>query len=85
MNLPAKHQALLAGIVAGITQFAGWFIALPPSQQTASIAPIIAVVPPDWQSTIAVWMKTIGGISLIFATFKAAQSGPQTPPKNPPV
>lgn len=74
------QQALLSGIIAGITTFLGWFIALPPEQQNSLIAPIIATVPVARQPNLAVGMKLIGTASSIYAVFKAAQSGPAKPP-----
>lgn len=78
-----KHQAIFSGILAAVTSFLSWFLMLPPNQQGDIIAPLIAVVPVSWQSGIAVAMKGIGAVTGLYATFKAAQSGPQSPPKNP--
>ena len=81
--MTSKYQAILSGIVAAVTGFLSWFLMLPPSQQGDVIAPLIAIVPVPWQSGLAVAMKALGAVTGLYATFKAAQSGPQSPPKNP--
>lgn len=73
-----KAQAIFSGIIAAVTGFLSWFLMLPPSQQGDVIAPIIAVVPVQWQSGIAVALKGIGAFTGLYATFKASQSGPKT-------
>lgn len=78
-----KYQAIASGVIAAVMSFISWFLMLPPSQQGDVIAPLIALVPVTWQSSIAVAMKAVGAVTGLYATFKAAQSGPQSPPKNP--
>lgn len=78
-----KYQAIASGVIAAVTGFLSWFLMLPPNQQGDVIAPLIAIVPVSWQSGIAVGLKALGAFTGLYATFKAAQSGPQSPPKNP--
>lgn len=74
-----KLSIWISGVISFTATFIGWFITLPPNQQGDVIAPIIAIVPVNWQAGIGVTLKAIGGISGLYATFKAAQSGPTTP------
>lgn len=75
-----KLQAIIYGIISGITNFVGWFITMTPEQQNSTIAPIIAIVPVHWQSPIGMFLKAVGAITAVYATMKAAQSGPKTLP-----
>lgn len=74
-----KLSLYTSGGISFLATFIGWFITLPPNQQNDTIAPIIAIVPVNWQVKIGIALKAIGGISGLYATFKAAQSGPTTP------
>lgn len=83
-NATTKLQALLYGIASGITGYLAYFLALPPSLQGGIMGQVISVCPVGWQPFMAGSMKTISVFLGIYATYKAAHSGPQTPPKNPP-
>jgi hypothetical protein len=79
-----KIQALVYGILSGFTGWLAYFIALPPSLQTGMIGEITTILPASWQPVMAGFMKTVSVVSGIYMGYKAAHSGPQTPPKNPP-
>lgn len=78
-----KIQALLSAILAGVTGYIAYFVALPPSLQTGMMGDAIALAPLDWQPLLAGSAKTISTILGFYATYKAAQSGPATKPTNP--
>lgn len=79
-----KYQAIVSGIIAGLSGYVAYFIALPPSLQTGIMGDLIALAPPQWQTALAGTTRTISTLAGFYATYKAAQSGPQSPPKNPP-
>lgn len=74
-----KLSIWISGGISFVATFIGWFITLAPNQQGDAIAPIIAIVPVNWQAGIGIALKALGGISGLYATFKAAQSGPKQP------
>ncbi len=73
-----KLSIWISGAYGAIASVGGWFITLPPEQQNSFVAPLIAVVPVKWQVGIAAVLKISGAVSGLYATFKAAQSGPTT-------
>lgn len=78
-----KLQALVSGIIAGVSGYIAYFVALPPSLQTGILGDLIAIAPPSWQPALAGTAKTISTAATIYATYKSAQSGPATKPVNP--
>lgn len=82
--MTSKVQALIYGIASAVTGYVAYFIGLPPSLQTGILGDLIALAPYGWQPALASTGKTISTLTGIYATYKAAHSGPQTPPKNPP-
>lgn len=80
----AKTQALAYAIGSGLTGYLAYFIALPPNLQTGIMGQLIGIAPPPWQPFLAGFMKSASVILGLYATYKAAHSGPQTPPTNPP-
>lgn len=79
-----KTQAIWSALMAGITGYIAYFIALPPSLQTGIMGDVIALLPASYQTAGAGVAKTLSTFLGFYATYKAAHSGPQTPPKNPP-
>lgn len=79
-----KIQAIWAAILSGVTGYLAYFIALPPSLQTGIMGDIITQAPAAWQPALAGTAKTLSMFLGMWATYKAAHSGPQTPPTNPP-
>jgi hypothetical protein len=82
--MTSKRQAIVSGTIAAVSQFIGWLATIPPESQTAFVQPMLDALPVSWRTPIGVWMKLLSGISMSYAIYKAAHSGPQTPPKNPP-
>lgn len=82
--LSTKIQSLIGAISAGVMGYLAYFIALPPNLQTGMLGEIINVAPPSWQPALAATTKTLSVLLGAWATYKAAHSGPQTPPTNPP-
>lgn len=82
--MSTKLQAIVSGIIAAVTGYIAYFLALPPSLQTGILGDVIGMAPAGWQPALASSTKTISTLLGFYATYKAAHSGPQTPPKNPP-
>jgi hypothetical protein len=61
-----KTKLLAAG--TALSFFLGQLIQMPVEQQNAIIAPVIAIVPPFWQSWIGLLLKA-GGAWMAYATF----------------
>lgn len=70
--------------IAGISAFISWLVSLPPENQDALIKPMIELTPLDWRPAIGLVSRVLATGSTIYAVYKAAHSGPQTPPKNNP-
>lgn len=81
--MTTKREAIWSGIAAGVTGYIAYFLALPPNLQTGIMGDIIALMPADWQPAAAGVSRTVATFLGFYATYKAAQSGPQTPPANP--
>lgn len=79
-----KLQALLTAWVAGVSAFVAWLMTVPPEQQTALLGPLVDVMPLQWRPAVGLATRAIATASTIFAVYRAAQSGPQSPPKNKP-
>lgn len=73
--MTSKTQAVISAIISAATSYVAYFIALPPQLQTGILGQLIAIAPPSWQPAIAGSAKTIGTISGLYATYKAAHSG----------
>lgn len=83
--MSTKVQAVVAGAFAALTGYIAYFVALPPNLQTGTLGELIAVAPAAWQPALAATSKTLSVFLGLYATYnKAAHSGPQTPPQNPP-
>jgi len=75
-----KLQAKISAIVSGVSGFIVYLTTLPPEQQDAVTGPIVALIPVHWRPEISLIGKAIMTVSTFWAIFKAAHSGPQTPP-----
>jgi hypothetical protein len=82
--MTTKIQAIVTAWIAGITSFIAWLVALPPESQDSVIKPLIELTPLHWRPTIGLISRGVATASTIYAVYKAAHSGPQSPPKNPP-
>lgn len=82
--MSTKLQALLYGALSAFSGYIAYFVALPPNLQTGILGELIGVAPPAWQPALAATTKTLSVFLGLYATYKAAHSGPQTPPTNPP-
>jgi hypothetical protein len=75
-----KPQAILTAIVGAITGFVSFIANTPPEQQSALLGQLVELMPVEWRPTIALWARFISGVAVLWATYKAAQSGPKAPP-----
>jgi hypothetical protein len=82
--MTTKFQAILAAWIAGTSAFVAWLMTLPPESQTALLAPLIDVAPLEWRPAIGLFTRTLATVTTIYATYKAAHAGPQSPPVNKP-
>lgn len=78
----SKVQAKLSAIITALFGFIAWFTTIPPEQQSGLLGALAQIFPVTWQPTIALWSKAIATLSGIWMVYKAAHSGPQTPPQN---
>lgn len=78
-----KVQTIIAGIVASISSFWSWILSMPPEMQTQTLQPFVELTPLDWRPALGLFMRTLASVSTLYAVFRASQSGPGTPPKNP--
>lgn len=83
--MTSKLQAKIGAIVAGVTAFISWLATVPPEQQSGILAPLVDLLPLTWRPQIGLATRALATVSAIWATYKAAHSGPQTPPPNKPV
>jgi len=83
--MSTKIQALIAAGIAGIAGFINWLATVPPSQQEGWTAALVEMVPISWRPNVGLFTRFLMFATGIYATYKASHSGPQTPPKNPPV
>lgn len=83
-NKSSKVQALVGGVFTSVFAFLGWLVTVPPNLQTGMLGELINIVPPDWQPAVGFWSKILAFGSGVYGFYKAAHSGPQTPPTNPP-
>lgn len=81
--MTSKVQAKLSALATAFFGFIAWITTIPPEQQSGLLGAIAQVFPVAWQPTIALWTKLISAFSGIWMVYKAAHSGPQTPPLNP--
>lgn len=82
--MSSKTQAIVSSIFAAMFGFINWLATVPPEQQSGILATLVEVTPVQWRPTVGVWTRALMMFLGIYATYKAAHSGPQTPPKNPP-
>lgn len=83
--MSTKIQAITAAWIAGISAFIAWLMALPPESQTTLLAPLIDITPIEWRPAIGLATRALATVTTIYATYKAAHSGPHTAPQNPPL
>lgn len=82
--MTSKIHANVAAIFTAFFGFVAWLTTVPPEMQSGMLGAIVGVFPVSWQPTIGLWAKALTVLSGAWATYKAAHSGPQTPPPNPP-
>lgn len=82
--MSTKLQTIVGAWIGGISAFISWLATVPPESQTALLGPLVDCMPLAWRPTIGLGMRALATASTIYAVYKAAHSGPQTPPKNPP-
>ncbi len=82
--MTSKVQAQLSAYLTAFFGFIAWLATIPPEQQSGILGALAQVFPISWQPTIALWTKLIATVSGIYMVYKAAHSGPQTPPPNSP-
>lgn len=82
--LSTKIQALLYAAGGGAAGYIAYFLGLPQNLQTGVLGELINLCPASWQPAGAAITKTLSTFLTLYATYKAAHSGPQTPPTNPP-
>lgn len=78
-----KIQALISGCVSGVSAFISWLVMIPPEQQTKMLSPLVELTPIEWRDAVGLFTRGLATATSIYAVFKASQSGPQSPPKNP--
>lgn len=81
--MTSRIQAITSGIVSAITTFIAWLATVPPQQQTDMLGVFLEAFPYEWRAPLGAWCKIIATLSGIYATVKAAQSGPAQPPTPP--
>lgn len=83
-----KHHAFWAAIFSGITEAIAWLVTMTPEQQSGVLGILSNAFPESWKPTLAIVFKALGGISAVYAIYRASQSGPPqlsaTPPAQPP-
>lgn len=79
-----KLQAQISAVVTGLFGFLAWLANVPPEQQSGMLGAMVQVFPVTWQPTIALWSKGIATFAGFWSLYKAAHSGPQTPPVDKP-
>jgi hypothetical protein len=79
-----KIQAIVAGIVSGVTGFVSFIANTPPSQQAHLLGAIVDMVPVELRPDVAVWCRSVSTITGMWMAYKASHSGPQSPPVNKP-
>lgn len=82
--MTSKIQAKISAIAAAVFGFVAWLATVPPEQQSGVLGALSQAFPPAWQPTIALWSKLFATVSGVWMVYKAAHSGPQTPPPNSP-
>lgn len=81
--MTSKVQAKISALATAIFGFIAWITTIPPEQQSGILGALAQVFPQSWQPTVALWTKLISAFSGVWMVYKAAHSGPQTPPVNP--
>ena len=83
--MSTKFKALIASIATGIFGFINWLATVPPEQQSGWLASLVELTPLQWRPNVGLFTRCLTLFLGIYATYLAAHSGPQTPPKNPAV
>jgi len=82
--MTSKIQAIVVAWIAGITAFISWVCTIPPEQQTSLLGPLVELVPIHYRDSVGGITRLLASASTVYAVYKAAHSGPQTPPPNSP-
>lgn len=82
--MTTKIQAIISGALAGVFSFISYLAIAPPEVQSGFFAQLVEITPVQHRPFVAVTTKALATIFGFYATYKAAHSGPQSPPKNPP-
>lgn len=82
--MTTKIQAFIAANVTAVFSFVSWLVTLPPEQQTGILGQFVAFCPAGWQPGVGFWTKILSSVSAVYMVYKAAHSGPQSPPANKP-
>lgn len=79
-----KIQAIWSAALSGIFGFIAWLATVPPEQQSGILGSITNLFSIEWQPTIALWTSTFAKILAFWSLYKAAHSGPKSPPVDTP-
>lgn len=79
-----KIQTIVGAGITGFFGFIAWLATVPPEQQSGILGALSTVFPIAWQPTIGLWAKLFATASGYWSLYKAAHSGPQTPPVDKP-
>lgn len=82
--MSSKLKALLAAIAASLAGLINWLATVPPEQQSGWVASLVEITPVQYRPNVGLFTRFLMFFLTIYVAHKASQSGPQTPPKNPP-
>ncbi len=80
-----KLKSLFSIILAACAGFINWLATVPPEQQSGWLAALVEITPIQYRPNVGLFTKLLALFLTVYATHKASQSGPQSPPRNPAV
>lgn len=74
-------KTVIVGSIAGLSGFGAWLFTLAPTYQTELLTPFINIAPVNWRPGLGAGLKLLSMVTGLYATYRAAKSGPTLPTK----